>query len=655
MPSYNQILSQAQQLLARRKIADAEPLFKQVLALRSRNVDAMIGLGLIYNETKRHHEAIEILQQAAALQPYSIMALANLGTAHHFLEQHAEAVKAFRQCLTYQPNNATNQYNLACVLKAMGELEEAAEAFRRAIELKPDYIDALFNLGNTLRDQKKPDEAIETYERALKFNPNHAESINNLGNAWRDKGDIDRALEFHRKAMALKPDLLDAVAGVGHALRDLGRPEESLAPFQYFMERKPGDQVTHSGYLLALEYLAEQNPERVFAEHVRWGKRHANPESLPTPTFTNDRTENRRLRIGYLSPDFRQHAVAFFLENLLTGHDRSQVEVICYSTNTYTDAVTERFKGYASSWREVARLPEPELAELIRNEKIDILVDVAGHTAGNRLLAVARRPAPVQVSYLGYIDTTGMSQMDYRLVDAYTDPPGMTESLYTEELLRLPSTFACFRPYEPLPEVAPLPALANGHVTFGVLSVAAKINMGAVGRWGEVLTRVPGSRLIFGGNGLLNASVQERILGTLAAKGVGRERVEFFGSQPLTDYFALHGRIDILLDPFPVTGHTITCNALWMGVPVITLAGRKYVSRLGVSVMSNLQLPELIAKTWDEYVASAAKLAGDLPRLGELRRTMRERMRTSLIMDAPAFVRNVEAAYREMWRKWCQR
>ncbi|MGN6369562.1 MAG: O-linked N-acetylglucosamine transferase family protein [Phycisphaerae bacterium] len=655
MPSYQQLLSQAQQYLMRGRMAEAEPLLKQVLALRSRNVDALVGMGLVCNATRRYTEAVDFFQQALAIQPYSLLANANIGASFHCLERFDDAVRAFQQYLTYQPDTPVVLYNLGTSLKPLGRLEEAAAALRRAIALKPDYAEAYYNLGNVLQDQQKIDEAIAAYEQAVRIRPAYAEAWNNTGSALRKQGKLDEALAMFRKAMALKPDYPDPLGGVAATLRDLGQVEEAMVPFRHYLERAPQDQVLYSGYLLSLEYPPGQKPEFVFEEHVRWAKRYADPAKVPASTHANDRSPARRLRIGYVSPDFRQHAVAFFLEDILALHDPAEVEVFCYNTNRFTDAVTERFKGYAHHWRDVSMLKDPQIAEQIRADQIDLLVDLAGHTAGNRLLALATRPAPVQVSYLGYIDTTGMSQIDYRLCDEHTDPPGATEHLHTETLVRLPHAFACYRPHAEMGDVSPLPALAAGHVTFGAFSIAAKMNAPLISTWAEILSQVPGSRLILAGNGLLNASVQKRTHSIMEAAGIGRDRLEFYGSRPLPEYFASHHRVDILLDPFPVAGHTISCNALWMGVPVVSLEGIKYASRLGVSVLTNMQLTELLAKTREEYIEKAVALASDLPRLQQLRATLRDRLRHSPIMDAPAFVRNLEAAYRRMWHTWCSR
>jgi protein O-GlcNAc transferase len=650
MPSYTQLLAMAQQFLARQRFVEAESLYRQVLALRPRNVDALVGLGVIYNATTRHEEAIGLLKQALAIQPYSLLANASLGAACYSTKRYTEALGAFQQFLTFRPKDAAVLQNLGNTLKALDRREEAIDAFRKALDLQPDNPELYYNLANTLKEQRKFDEAIDAYQRALKLRPNFAEAHHNLASSYAAQDRLDEAVESFRMAMTLKPGYEDPISGLANVLRDVGRVEESLVFFRQYLEKRPSDAKLHSSYLLALEYLPELADEELREGYALWAKRHAD---FPQPTFTNSKDLHRRLRVGYLSADFRRHSVAFFLEKLLAFHDPSQVEVFCYNTNSFSDDLTERFKGYAHQWRDVALMPEQDLAVAIREDQVDILVDISGHTAGNRLLAMARQPAPVQVSYLGYIATSGLPQVGYRLTDAFADPPGMTESQYSERLVRLPSTFACFRPDDSVPDVVPPPAINTGHITFGALSVAAKLNAPLVRTWGRILKRVEGSRLILGGHGLLTNSVQNRLAAILAEEGIARNRIEFFGTQALKEYYDLHARIDILLDPFPIAGHTISCIALWQGVPMVSLAGRRYVSRLGASVLSNLNLTKLLAQSVDEYVEIAVGLAGDLPRLRELRSTMRERMLASPLMDYPTFARKMESAYRSMWCTWC--
>ena len=360
----------------------------------------------------------------------------------------------------------------------------------------------------------------------------------------------------------------------------------------------------------------------------------------------------RRLRIGYVSPDFRNHAVSFLLMPLLSNHDHGQVEIFCYAEVARPDDVTERLRACADVWRVTVGLTDEQMADMVRKDRIDILVDLALHTANNRLLVFARKPAPVQVTWLGYPGTTGLSTMDYRLTDPYLDPPGDNDACYSEQSIRLPDTFWCYDPQGEQPPVNELPALANGFITFGCLNNFCKVNDGVLGLWAKVLGAVPQSRLL-----LLapRGQARDHVLAMLRQQGIDESRVEFVDRQPRQQYLQLYHQIDLGLDLLPYNGHTTSLDAFWMGVPTITQIGKTVVGRAGWSQLCNLGLPELAARTPEEFVQIAAQLAGDLPRLQELRATLRARMRASPLMDGKRFAGHMEQAYRQMWRTWCQK
>jgi predicted O-linked N-acetylglucosamine transferase (SPINDLY family) len=359
----------------------------------------------------------------------------------------------------------------------------------------------------------------------------------------------------------------------------------------------------------------------------------------------------RRLRVGYVSGDFVEHAMSYSVEPLLAHHDRSQVEVVCYANNAHQDQVTDRLRQHADAWHRVAGLPDDATAALVREHGIDVLVDLAGHTALNRLMVFARKPAPVQVAWLGYVTTTGLSAMDYRLTDAVVDPPGMTERHYTETLVRLPCV-SVFRPAPESPPVNPLPALAGGRLRFASLNHLAKVTPEVIGVWARVLAAAPESVLI-----IVNAGdplVRERLARAFAQHGVPAERLDFRARLSLGGFLALHHEVDLALDPFPYNGGATSCHSLWMGVPFVTLAGDRYMARMGASLLDAAGLPELVARTPDEYVALATRLADDRSRLAALRGSLRERLAASPLMNAPEFARSVERAYRRMWQAWCE-
>jgi predicted O-linked N-acetylglucosamine transferase (SPINDLY family) len=552
--------------------------------------------------------------------------------------------------LQLRPDYPQAHGNLGHALREQGKLDEAVAHCRRAVELKPDYAEAYNNLGNALRDLDRLDEAIACGRRAVELNPAMADAHNNLGNALKDLGKLDEAIGYFHRALELDPEFAEAHNNLGNVQKEQGNLDEAIACFRRAVELKPDYVEAHSNWLCAMLYSADYAPDAIYREHLRWNERFAAPLAGAIQPHDNDRTPERRLRIGYLSPDFRNHVVALFLLPLLEAHDRGQVEIFCYASVRARDDVTERCRAKADVWRDVFNLSDEQLASMMRQDRIDILVDLAMHTAGSRLLAFARKPAPVQVTYLAYCGTTGMSTIDYRLTDPYLDPPGADERFYSERSIRLPETYWCYRPIVDAPPVNPLPALQNGYITFACFNNFCKVTPPTLAAWRQLLQRVPNSRLLVHAH---EGSHRQRVREFIAQEGVSHERITFAGKVPTSAYLRAHQQIDVALDPFPYGGGTTTCDALWMGVPVVSLRGQTAVGRGGASILSNVGLPELVADDIGQYVRIAAELAEDLPRLSKLRTALRERMQHSPLMNAPRFARHVEAAYRTMWQRWC--
>ena len=670
------------------RLAEAETLYRQILAVQPQHADALHLLGVIAHQVGRHEHAVDLISQAIALAPENAAAHSNLGAALKKQGHPDEAVAAYRRALQLDPGSAKTHYDLGIALREQGHIEEAIAAYRRAVELAPELAEVHNNLGLVLKDQGKDDEAIAAYRRAIQIKPDFAEAhnnlgvalneqgkpeeaiaechraielqptfpeaLNNLGNALMSVGRFDEAVAAFHRALELQPELAGAHSNLGNALKEQGRIWEALDAYRHALQIQPQDPSVQSNLLLGLHYLPDGDAEFIFREHCRWGEIHAAPLAKRVVRHANDPNPARRLRVGYLSRDFREHSVAFFFENLLASHHREHVEVICYSDCTGADAVTLRMRKHAAEWRTITGLADAQVADLIREDGIDLLVDLAGHTDRNRLLVLARRPAPVQVTCLGYPDTTGMNAVDYRLTDAHADPPGATERFHIEQLVRLPDCAWCFRPSDDAPPVSTLPVLHSGHITFGCFNTRPKITEEMFAIWAEILLRAPGSRLLLKNLGFRDPSVQMRARALLEKAGVAPARVELIGRvSDFAEHLTCYGRVDIALDTFPYHGTTTTCEALWMGVPVITLAGKTHASRVGVSLLENLALPELIAGQPVDYIGTAAELAADISRLAALRATLRERMASSPLMDGPRYARNVEHAFREMWRAWC--
>jgi predicted O-linked N-acetylglucosamine transferase (SPINDLY family) len=500
-----------------------------------------------------------------------------------------------------------------------GQIDEAIAAYRQAIALKAEYPGAHYNLGVLLERKERFEEALAAYRQAIFYKPDLANAHYNMGNLLMELWRVEEALGAYRAALAVKPDFAAA----------------------------------HSNLVYDLHYVPDIKPEVIAEEHRRWNRQHAAPLAKFIRRHENERDPARRLRVGYVSPDFCEHAVAPMVLPLVASHDRSGFEIFCYGQVERPDAMTERFRQAADHWRDTTGWSDEQMAEEIRQDRIDILVDLAGHTGGNRLLVLARKPAPVQVARQGYPDTTGLATIDYRITDAYADPPGASERLHTEKLIRLAPTNWIYQPPEEAVALEVTP-LAEGPVTFGCFNNLAKVTEPMLRRWAQILAAVPGSRLLLKARALAAASVQARVRAILAAEGIAPERVELGGwRMTAREHLALYQRVAIALDPFPYQGTTTTCEALWMGVPVVSLAGRTHVARVGVSLLSNVGLPELIAQSEAEYVRIAVALAQDRRRLEELRAGLRQRMRASPLLDWPRFARQMEGAYREMWRTWC--
>ena len=603
-------------------------------------------------QTRRFQEARDLCEQVCKTDPVDAEAWLMLGAVHGLLGNPADAVACCHRATSLEPGNSQAHYNLATALKDLGRFEEAADAYRQALRCKPDYVDAWDALGFVLMSLGRHGEAVAAYREVLRYTPRSAKTYANLGASLHVAGHLEEAVEAYREALRLDLANADIQDSLGCALSDQGRHEEAMQNHRKALAIAPGYSMAHSNLLMTMHYLPVPDPDGIFEEHKSWARIHTGTVRRYTQ-YENIQDVNRCLKVGYVSSDFRAHSVAFFIEPILARHDRSKIESICYSGVINPDATTERLRHMAGQWRDIGNLTDEQMTEAIRQDGIDILVDLAGHTPGNRLKVFARKPAPIQVTYLGYPDTTGLESMDYRLTDAQADPPG-TEKYYTEKLVRLPDGFLCYQPFDDCPPVSPLSSQERDYVTFGSFNNLSKINSNVIELWTRLLQEVPGARLFIKSPSLTDTATRERYYGLFEQRGAGRDRVELQGrTATQVEHLALYSRLDIALDTFPYNGATTTCEALWMGVPVITLTGRTHAGRVGRSLLSTVGLSELIADSPEGYISRAATLAADRSRLSELRATMRERVRSSLLCNSRTFTHNLEVAYRTMWHQWC--
>lgn len=651
VPSYHNNLGIVLQSL--NKLDNAIQCYQKALNLEPDFTEAHINLGITLQTQGKVDDAIKHYQKALHLKPGIAKIHFNMGVALYDQGEFDAAIESYKKAIQLEPDVAEGYNNLGLVFRDQGKLDDAIEYYGKAIHIKPDYAEAHGNLGTALRDQGILGKAEECYRQAIHLKPDCAEIHGNLGTILRDQGRLGEAIECYQNALHLNPNYPEAHNNLGGTLRDQGKIDKAIECFQKELQLRPDLSFVHSNLLLTLHYNDTIDPIQLFSYHQQWAEQHASPVSKTPQSHINDKSPNRRLRIGYVSPDFRMHSVAYFIEPIISSHNPDTFEIICYSNVISPDSVTHRLKGLASCWRNIVGMSEERVADLIRNDQIDFLVDLAGHTAQNRMLLFAKKPAPVQVAYLGYPNTTGLGTMDYRITDNLADPTGQTDHLHAEELTRLPQSFLCYQPPEESPEVSKSPARNTGYVTFGSFNDRAKVTPEAVRIWSAILKSVSNSRLILKSKALNDIGTRQTLWEMFSKNGVVSERIELVGYLPFEQHLKLYNRIDIGLDTFPYNGTTTTCEAMWMGVPVITLAGDFHASRVGASLLSNVGMPELVSASAEDYIEKAAKLANNLDRLQDLRINLRPLMARSPLMDATDFTRALEAAYRQMWHRWC--
>ncbi|HET6248557.1 MAG TPA: tetratricopeptide repeat protein [Tepidisphaeraceae bacterium] len=593
------------------RLAEARETYREILQQNPNEPDALHLLGTLEFQEHRLDEAMELIRRALETAPEAAEFHAALAQVLFASGKIDEAIAAYRHALSLRHDMPDVHYNLGSALLRTGQFESAARSLREAINLRPDFPDAMNNLGTAFRSMGKLDESAACYQRAVALQPGDVKACVNLAQVLKMTGQLDGAIEYFDRAIALAPHMPDA----------------------------------RSGKIYTLHYHPKCNAAQLLWENLLWNQCHAKPLRGIRRGHDIDPSPNRKLRIGYVSPDFRDHVAGLYLLPLFKAHDREKFEIYAYSNVARSDAITRQFQSHCDFWRDIAGVDDERAERMIRHDRIDILVDTTMHMGGNRLLLFARKPAPIQVTFCAYPGTTGLETMDFRMTDPYLDPPEAGDLFYSERSIRLPDSFWCYQPLDEEPMVGPLPAIANGHITFGCLNNFCKINDGVLSLWAKVLHAMANSRLL-----LLapQGSAQNKVLKTLGRDGIAAGRIDFVDFQPRRQYLETYNRIDIALDTFPYNGHTTSLDAFWMGVPVITLIGQTAVGRAGWSQASNLGLTELAARDAGQFVEIAAKLALDRGRLIALRQTLRERMRKSPLMDAARFAHGVEAAYQQI-------
>jgi predicted O-linked N-acetylglucosamine transferase (SPINDLY family) len=630
----------------------AEQIYRAVLQAYPDHAGAQSLLGAVLCQQGRPEEALPWSENATRLFPNGASNWSNLGMVLAALGRRAEAAAAFERAVSLDPTLVGPRVNWGIALAELGRFDQAVQVLQQAIAMQPSLVAAYQQLGSVFERQLRWEDAVHCYRHSLTREPTNVDTLCNLSSTLLSLGRLDEAEQALQQANALAPDRGELVARLALLQQAEGRIDEALASHRQAVALEPATPWIHSGYLMCLQYRPGITPGELAAEHAAWDRRHAAPLRSQWRAPAVDCDPERPLRLGFVSLDFGFHTVGVLMIRALEGLRGQPCEIVCYSDKAAPDPFTPRFVEAAHTWRQVEGLSDEALAEQIRADRIDVLFDLVGHTPRNRLLTFARKPAPIQITWLGYVGTTGLEAIDALVADPRQIPAG-DERFYRERVLRLPDDYATFEPFPNAPPVGPLPAEGTGRVTFGSLNNPAKLNPEVIALWAQVLRRVPDSRLLLRYRGL-EGRVRDRLAERFAAHGIEPERLELRGGGANLEFYTQYNEIDVALDPFPYSGGLTTIEALWMGVPVITMPGATFASRHALSHLTAVGLVETIAGDRQTYVDLAAAWASDLPRLAALRRGLRERVSRSALCDGPRFAANLMAAVRDMWRRWCE-
>lgn len=637
------------------RLEEAERCYRQVVASRPESVDGHIGLGRVQRMLGRGEESERSLACALALDTDDARAHAELALSLLELGRLEDADRHFKEARRLDPQDVSvlgNHGNLLCQLE---RFTEAEYCYRLALDIDPDQAGLHGNLGKLLKNIGRLVDAENSFRQALRLNPDNLEIQNRLGLVLHEQGRLDEAEACYRRILQADPAdpaATAAIINLGCTLLAQGRPREAADCFRKSIATAPDQAAIHSNLLYALALDESVDPESLFIEHKRVGEQLEAPYRNAWGTHTNPRDPGRCLQVGFVSADFYDHAVASFIEPVLSELAGNRALVLhAYYNHFINDAVTQRLRQHFAHWHRVSALGDKEMADKIRADGIDILIDLSGHTGYNRLPVFARKPAPVQASWIGYPGTTGLAAMDYYLADRFVLPPGLYDDQFTEKIVRLPAN-APFTPSAEAPDINPLPALTRGHVTFGSFNRVDKLSRDVVRLWSRLLRALPGSRLLLGSMPL--SGHQDMLLSWFAEEGIARERLDLYPRGSMKSYLALYHHVDLCLDTFPYNGGTTTHHALWMGVPTLTLAGRDARSRVGVAILSQFGLEDFVAADHEDFVARGLSWSTRLDALDALRRGMRPRLQASPARKPAVIAAGLDRALRHMWRRWCE-
>ena len=678
------LLKKLFELYQNQKYKEAEKLALSITEQFPNHPFAWKTLAVIMSETGRISEGVTASEIAINIEPKDLETLSNLTIMLKNLGRLKEAEAYYRQLINLnssskyhnkfgeflievdrleeakihiekaidlEPEFAAAHNNLGNIYYKYGNYKEAIESYNKTIRIDPNFAEAYNNLGVSQKELTFLEEAEEKLKKAIKINPDFAEAYNNLGLVQFRLGKYADAEVSYLSAIKLKPNYAGAYSNLGNTLMSFLKLKEAAKSFNKSVELEPESNPYHHQKLFSLNYSRMWSLSQVYEEHLEFEKQFGGLDIRTPLDYKNFKHSGDKLRIGYVSGDFKSHSVSYFFEPLLEHHNASVVETFCYYNNTPIDGTTRRLMALSDHWRPIFSISDTDVVKLIKKDKIDILVDLAGHTANNRLLVFAQKPAPIQVTWLGYPNTTGLSAIDYRFTDMIADPVGEADDFHSETLFRLPNGFQCYKGNENINVNTDLPQNSRGYITFGSFNNLAKMTFEVINVWAKILKAVPNSKLIIKSS-IFNTHGQHYI-GLFEEEGIAADRIEFHNRvSDKNEHLEFYNKIDICLDTFCFNGATTTCEALWMGVPVITLLGDRHVGRVGASILTNIGLTDFIAQDIDDYVALASKMSNRPEYLKEIRQRLRKQMLSSPLCNGQSFARDVEDSYKDMWKKY---
>jgi len=649
MDGIEELFKQAVQLHKKGELTKAEKLYNQVLNQSPHHKESLENLAaIVYNSDSQ--ASLQLLQKALRYNPDAPSVHFNLGNIYQRHGNRDKAITCFRKVISLKPNYAEAYFRLGTLFGESGKLEDAIFCYKKAFDQNPRDVRAVNNLTEIYNRLKRYDEAEAMATKTLELAPDLAEAHGNLGIMFKMQGNYKKAEYHFKEALKSQPKNAKLMNHLGAALLFSNRPEEAVAMLQKAIEIDPDFHQAHSGYVYALNYFEEYSQQEIFKAHCEWGGQHSKGIKDQNWDWI-ERDPGKKLRVGFVSPDFKAHVVSLFMQQLFKNYDKDQFEFYGYAEVDNPDGYTNKFMNLLDGWRTTVGVTDEMVYETIKNDKIDILIDLAGHTTGNRLTVFTMKPAPLQVSYLGYMNTTGLNTIDYRFTDGWVDSAG-SEQFYTERLYRLPNSFTCYEPIDPCPPVVETPAIKNGYITFGCFNNSNKLTPRVIKLWSRVIKAVHQSKLLIKSTNLADGDTRERFKDMFLKQGIKEDSILFDGPDEIYNYLKTYSRIDIGLDPFPHNGGTTSHDCLWMGVPMISLEGDRYVSRFGVSILNNLGYSQWIAKSTEKYVEIATDLASNVENLNSVRMDLRGKMKSSPLCDGPDFARQFGDALRAIWKEF---